>query len=226
MNDWEEWRPIPGYEELYEVSNKGNVRSLDRKVWNGNGFYLKKGRILKKSKTTTGYWKVELYDKGRGRKSKKVHRLVAKAFIPKIKDKNLINHIDGNPLNNNVENLEWCSQSENMEHAYEIGLMHSNFSKHKDKMIEEYVNDTSTNVKMLARKYGCSDTSLRRALKEKGIEIRGVSQTMDIYQIDRKKMVRYFDEGLSNKDIAKKFKTNNSLIATYRYQYRKGELKI
>src|SRR5690625_5079628 len=114
----EVWKPIEGYEGLYQVSNFGRVKSNDRKVWNGRGYYNKSGRILKNSLTTTGYWKVELYKNGE-RKSWRVHRLVAKAFIPRVRGKNMINHKDGDPLNNHVSNLEWCNQSENMKHAYE-----------------------------------------------------------------------------------------------------------
>lgn len=221
----EVWRPVEGYEELYSVSNLGRVKSHDRNVWNGRGYYNKKGRVLKKSKTTTGYWKVELSENGK-KKSIRVHRLVAKAFIPRVEGKNIINHKDGNPLNNLVENLEWCNQSENMKHAYEIGLMKSNFVEYKDEILNEYINDKRTNVTLLSRKYGCSDSSIRKYLQEKGIEIRGISHAQDIYKIDRKKMVLYFDVGKSNKEIAKKFNTNNGLIATYRYKYKKGELKI
>src|SRR5690625_5266754 len=105
MINKEVWKSVVGYEGLYEVSNRGEIRSKDRQVWNGNVYYEKKGRILKKTKTTTGYWKVELY-KNKKRKSKRVHRLVAKAFIPREKGKELINHLDGNPLNNKVNNLE------------------------------------------------------------------------------------------------------------------------
>lgn len=221
----EVWKPVENYEELYSVSNLGRVKSHNRKVWNGYGYYNKKGRILKKSKTTTGYWKVELYRDGK-RRSSRVHRLVAKAFIPRVDGKEMINHKDGDPLNNHVSNLEWCNQSENMKHAYEIGLMASNFVKYRDEITEEYINDKSTNIKMLARKYDCSDSSIRRYFQKKGIKIRGISHAQDVYRIDRKKMVFYFKKGLSNKEIAKKFNTNNALIGTYRYQYRKGELKI
>lgn len=221
----ENWKPVKGYEDLYAVSNTGMVKSYDRKVWNGNGYYNKKGRILKKSKTTTGYWKVELYKAGK-RKSKKIHRLVAKSFIPRVDGKNLINHKDGNPLNNNVNNLEWCNQSENMQHAYDTGLIDSNFTKYKEEITREYIVNKDTNVKGLSQKYNCSETSIRKHLKNKGIKIRGISHVKDIYKIDRNKMVICFDEGLGNKEIARKFNANSALIATYRYKHKKGELKI
>lgn len=69
-----------------------------------------------------GYYIVTLC-KGKERKTKKIHRLVAEAFIPNVENKLQVNHIDGNKLNNNVKNLEWCTDSENMIHAYKTGLM-------------------------------------------------------------------------------------------------------
>lgn len=221
----ENWKPVVGYEGLYEVSSLGRVRSKDRKVWNGRTFYNKKGRVLKRTKTTTGYWKVELY-KNRKKKSKKVHRLVAKAFIPKKEGKELINHKDGNPLNNKVDNLEWCNQSENMKHAYKTGLIPSNFIKHKEEIKEEYKTNKNSTINGLSRKYQCSISSIRKLLNSEGIRIRDISEAQDIYKIDRQKMVLYFKKGLSNKEIAQIFSANNSLIATYRYKHKKGELKI
>lgn len=221
----ERWADVAGYESLYEVSDLGRVRSKNRKSWNGKCHYERKGKVLKQTKTTTGYLKVELYKDGE-RKSKRVHRLVGKAFVPKIKGKNLINHKDGNPLNNNANNLEWCNQSENIKHAYETGLMESNFTKYKHRISKEYVENKGTNIKKLSKKYGCSDSSIRRHFNNVGIKIRGISHAQDVYKIDRKRMVMYFEEGLSNKDIAEKLKTNNLLIGTYRYKYKKGELKI
>lgn len=221
----ENWKPVVGYESFYEVSDRGRVRSKDRQVWNGRGFYNKKGRILKQSKTTTGYWKVELSKDGE-KKSKKVHRLVAESFIPLSKGKPLINHKDGNPLNNKVENLEWCNQSENMKHAYETGLIPSNFIKYKEQIKEEYKTNKNSTINGLSRKYQCSIKSIRELLDSEGIRIRNISESQDVYKIDRQKMVIYFKEGLSNKEIANKFSTNSTLIATYRYKHKKGELKI
>lgn len=219
------WKDVVGYEGLYQVSNYGKVRSLDREVFNGSGYYTKKGRILKKTKTTTGYWKVELYKSGK-RKSKKVHRLVAKTFITRIDGKDLINHKDGNPLNNFVNNLEWCNQSENMNHAYETGLRYSNFTKFKKEITKEYLKNKGTNVKQLARKYKCSDASIRKHFKKNGIEIRGISQAQDKYKINRQKMITYFEEGLSNKEISDKFNANTNLISAYRHKHKKGELAV
>lgn len=100
------WKPAPGFEGFYEVSNKGNVKSV------------KTGKLLKRSKTKRGYirvWLTKRLDDDRIlRKSVRVHRLVALAFIPKVEGKDFIDHIDGNPGNNNVENLRWVTHKENV----------------------------------------------------------------------------------------------------------------
>ena len=98
------WKPVKDYEESYEVSNYGNVRSVDRMVKCLNGFEKRKGKVLKQSKNSSGYYVVNL-----SRKSKLVHRLVAEAFIPNPNNLPIINHKDENPSNNNVDNLEWCT---------------------------------------------------------------------------------------------------------------------
>lgn len=107
----EEWKDIKGYEGLYQISNLGNVKSVYK---NGN-FKILIGGIK------NGYRQVILVKDGK-RKYINVHRLVAEAFIPNKENKSQVNHIDGNKLNNKVDNLEWCTQSENMKHAYKIGL--------------------------------------------------------------------------------------------------------
>lgn len=125
----EEWRPIKGYEGLYEVSNTGKVRSVDRIIIGKNGVAKKfKGKVLffTISKTDERMHKprasVQLW-KNNEATLKLVHRLVASAFIPNPNNKATINHIDGNPLNNSVDNLEWATYSENQIHAYKTGLM-------------------------------------------------------------------------------------------------------
>lgn len=100
-----EWKSIDGYDGLYEVSNTGEVKSL------------LKDRLLKPSNTTRGYLEVTL-TKNKTHNKFKVHRLVAHAFLINPENKKCVNHIDGDKHNNFVSNLEWCSDSENREHAY------------------------------------------------------------------------------------------------------------
>lgn len=114
----EEWRDITGYEGMYQVSNLGHVRSLDRVVNSRPG--LKQslcGKALKIN-NCAGYSVVGLHKNGIT-KNKLVHRLVAIAFLTKPFGKNYINHKDYDPSNNRVDNLEWCTQAENI--AYSMG---------------------------------------------------------------------------------------------------------
>lgn len=111
------WKPVSGYEDIYEVSNTGKVRSLDRMTNAGN----RKGVELKQTLLPCGYLEVSLWKFNKG-KHKRVHRLVADAFCEKAAGQDDVNHLDGNKLNNAARNLAWCTKSENMIHAYKNGL--------------------------------------------------------------------------------------------------------
>jgi hypothetical protein len=118
----EVWKPIINFDNLYEVSNLGRVRSCDRQVncSRGANKRLWKGKILSQIiAATRKYSMVSLSKKGTVYK-KYVHRLVAEAFLENPKE--TVNHKDGNKQNNSVSNLEWCSYSENNKHAYRQGL--------------------------------------------------------------------------------------------------------
>ncbi|UUW40520.1 homing endonuclease [Enterococcus phage vB_Efm_LG62] len=103
------WKDIKGYEGLYQVSNLGRVKRL-------KGKYISTERILKPTKHTTGYLRVKLC-KNNVRFNKKIHRLVAEAFIPNPENKPQVNHIDEDKTNNIISNLEWMTAKENINHG-------------------------------------------------------------------------------------------------------------
>ena len=111
------WRPVVGYEGLYEVSSLGRVRSLDRYVKYSNGrINLHKGRILSPGKDTNGYLFVILTCNGK-HKLIRVHRLVAQTFISNPDDLIEVNHKDEDKTNNSVDNLEWCDRKYNLNYG-------------------------------------------------------------------------------------------------------------
>ena len=191
------WADIAGYEGLYQVSSTGEVKSL--KGWNGHRI-IERERILSKTKTTTGYYKVELIKNG-VKRSFRVHRLVAGAFIPKVEGKEIINHKDGNPLNNSVSNLEWCTQKENVNHAYDTGL-NKRFEISKNELKDMY--DSGMSISDIAHLKGISGSVILKAMKKHGINRRTYSEAKDKYHINLNELIEEFKEGKTNKELSKK----------------------
>lgn len=108
-------KPIKGYEGLYSIDANGHIYS---ELHNSS----RRLGELKFDITCHGYAQVGLYDENGNRKRFRVHRLVAETFIPNIENLPQVNHINGNKLDNRVENLEWCTCSDNIKHAYKSGL--------------------------------------------------------------------------------------------------------
>jgi hypothetical protein len=114
VNGHEIWKDIPNYEGLYQVSSLGNIKSLSRKMWNGYGFFNSKEKNLKPYKDLHGYYFVILY-KEKKSKILRVHKLVAMAFLNHNPNecKLVVDHINCNPPDNRVENLQIITQREN-----------------------------------------------------------------------------------------------------------------
>lgn len=127
------WKNIKGYEGLYQVSDQGRVKSLERKDRLGRTI---KERILKPAPSAQGYPIVCLYV-GRKRKTLKVHRLVCEAFHENPDNKPCVNHIDENKTNNCASNLEWCTYAENTNH----GTRNARSAETKSNPVGQYTLD-------------------------------------------------------------------------------------
>ena len=119
-NESEIWRALLGIPGI-EVSTLGNIRTLDRVISSEKMTCFKKGRVLKQRGNNYGYLLVNIPIAGK-QVTKLVHRLVAQIFLPNTDNLPEVNHKDGNRMNNNVSNLEWCSHSYNMKYREKFGI--------------------------------------------------------------------------------------------------------
>lgn len=133
------WKDIKGFEGFYQINENGEIKSLDRTVHFKHKDKFLKGAIKRQQIGTNGYKIVKLYKNDKKRYTFSVHKLVAETFLEKPPYAECINHKDGNKLNNNVNNLEYCTYSHNNKEAIRLGLRKLNYSKiveekHKSKI--------------------------------------------------------------------------------------------
>lgn len=150
----EKWKDIQGYENLYQVSNLGRVKSLH---WG-------RSKILSPRNYGRGYQHVWL-SKNSKRTSPAIHRLVANAFIDNPKNLPFVNHIDNTPPNNRSDNLEWCTAKGNMEHANKQHRLCAGENHYKAKLNWEKVREIrskydGSNAAQLAREYKVTHGSI------------------------------------------------------------------
>jgi hypothetical protein len=160
------WKKIKDYPN-YEVNNIGQVKSIERCIVQSNGEVHKLKEKYLKLSNRGGYYRVCLTN-GNGEKGnwKSVHRLVAECFIPNPENKPIINHINGIPTDNNINNLEWCTHQENSLHAHRTGLQvckkgekHHNAKLTNKQALE--IRNSNLSSRKLAVIYGVS----RRCIK-------------------------------------------------------------
>lgn len=137
------WKDVVGYEGLYQVSNLGRVKSLEHFVPTKNGAVRNSPSKIRINCFDGKYYHVILYKQGR-RKVALVHRLVADAFIPNPNNLPQVNHKDGNKLNNNMDNLEWCSAQDNILHAFATGLCNPSITHYRG--VKAFLFDSGTFV--------------------------------------------------------------------------------
>jgi hypothetical protein len=126
------WKPIDGYEGVYEISSLGNVRRIQ--YFDAASEAHHKSNLfvpMKTYVTKSGYKRIKLSKNG-NEKHLVIHRLVAKAFIDNPNKYKIVNHKDLDKLNNSVDNLEWCTQKQNVQHAL-ISLPPNSWNQNKDK---------------------------------------------------------------------------------------------
>ena len=172
MIDNEEiWKGVVGWEELYQISNKGTIRALDRMVQHSRTgtMFLRRGKMFTKGTiTSAGYMTITLCNTGSMKFTKKIHQLVGQAFIRNPENKRFINHKDGNKQNNNDWNLEWSTIDENNDHALENGLNNQAGSYNRNtffveediRKIRELLTEGNSQYS-IAKSYGVSQTCIQ-----------------------------------------------------------------
>ena len=209
------WKDIKGFEGLYQVSNFGRVKSVDRLVDGSRGKRKIKSRIMKEYKNQFGYCMISLSKYGKS-KQYSIHRLVAEEFIPNISELPQVNHIDGNKENNRADNLEWITNRDNVIHAYKNNLRNT-IRIDKDMLIDLYINKKYP-VYKIAKMINVSQGTIRKNLKDYGIEIRSYQGSKKKYNIEKEFLKKEL-ESKNLSQIAREIGCSFSTINLYKEKY-------
>lgn len=139
----------------------------------GEIIFVDTGMCKLQGNDTKGYKTVSITYLGKKKKIS-VHRLIAKAFIPYENERQQVNHIDGNKTNNHVNNLEWCSIQENLEHAFQNNLIH--LAKLKKEEVLDLLEETNTFTEQMSEKYCVGKGTIRSILEKPGLTYRHFSK--------------------------------------------------
>jgi hypothetical protein len=200
--------PIPGYEN-YEISENGEIYSVKLK------------RLLKPF-VYGNYYRINLQDENKKIKKLRVHRLVAKTFIPNLKNYPVVNHKDGNGLNNNISNLEWCTISQNTQHAHDNSLINQYGIKINKLNEEGEVLETFDSISSAARSMNVHHEYIRRAVNKNkmfnGFIWQKIEENEDEIDIDENiewvTIKGYPDYEITNNGIVRNKKTKR-ILSTY-----------
>jgi hypothetical protein len=177
----ENWKDIVGYEGIYQVSTIGRLKSIDRIVVTKAQIRKPiKGRILKQSLGTTGYYGCNL-SKGAITKTKMIHRIVANTFIQNIDNKKEVNHINGIKTNNHILNLEWVTPKQNCQHAkheLKVNVYKEGFENNRSKLVVQvsldgFIQNVFGSVNEAARKTGLRATHISECSNLKRKQVGG-----------------------------------------------------
>lgn len=162
-----QWKPVHGYEGLYEISSLGEVRRVPRKVKCANGTVRNlRRRLLKVSLGSDGYLKIGLTKKGT-RKTLHVHALVLRSFVGKRPVDKEVRHLDGDKTNNVLSNLRYGTKEENEADKRSHGNLPSSLNPAQVRRVRDlYLQGTYTQ-KVLARKFGVSEDTIHNIVKGK-----------------------------------------------------------
>lgn len=175
------WKDIPGYEGLYRVSSIGNVQSVPSTTKNSRGGRKRTGEVMRQAMMPNGYPSISLNKDGRA-KSYRVHRLVALAFHPNPENKPCINHKNCNRSDNRVENLEWCTWSENNSHAHKYGAQRKHYGQnhHNSKITQEIANEIRAkyipnvySMSTLGKEYNLANGTIQAILENRTWQAKG-----------------------------------------------------
>lgn len=210
------WKEIENYEN-YEISNFGNVR-----------------KKLKTSKTKDGYRAISLTDDFGNRKTLRVHRLVAKAFIEEEDGKFLVNHKDGIRDNNNVDNLEWCTPKENSQHSIKTNTFFRKTHNFTIEQKQEIYNmlKSGERIKDVSLKFNNITTSSIHYILENDFNIKDlkdlISQSRHHHTLEERKRIKekIFYSGKNNIELSKELGISKQLVSKIKRELEWKDVEI